>query len=191
MTPFDFDRYVRSVKRQQPIYAPATKEESEASVAAALERARRSSRTGIYERPPPDTRKPIRHEEIETGFKALCGETWQATNHSLTLYLHKRDLAGWRAIWTERSPKGKWSERRIGANVWHVQETAEQDFEPKLVGFGGSFQTWLLPIGDTGYILALKLSANQESLKYPDAHTRFQATFSHLIGSVKIEPLRP
>ena len=187
----DFNRFVRSVKRQQPIYAPATKEESEASVAAALERARRSSRTGIYERPPPDTRKPIRHEEIETGFKALCGETWQATNHSLTLYLHKRDLAGWRAIWTERSPKGKWSERRIGANVWHVQETAEQDFEPKLVGFGGSFQTWLLPIGDTGYILALKLSANQESLKYPDAHTRFQATFSHLIGSVKIEPLRP
>jgi hypothetical protein len=130
-------------------------------------------------------------EVMEIGFKALCGDTWQVTNHSLTLYLHKRDLVGWRAIWTEKGPKGKWSERRIGASVWHVQETAEQDFEPKEVGFGGPFQTWLLPIGDTGYILALKLSANQESLKYPDAHTRFQATFRHLIESVKIETVRP
>lgn len=129
-------------------------------------------------------------EVLEIGFKALCGETWQVTNHSFTLYLHKRDLAGWRAIWTEKGPKGKWSERRIGANIWQVQETAEQDFEPKLVGFGGPFQTWLLPIGDTGYILALKLSANQESLKYPDAHARFQTTFRHLIESVKIEPIR-
>lgn len=154
MKPYDFDRYVRSVKY------------------TSKERGKEG-------------------EVMEVGFKALCGETWQVTNHSLTLYLHKRDLAGWRAIWTEKDPKGKWSERRIGANIWHVQETAEQDFEPKLVGFGGPFQTWLLPIGDTGYILALKLSANQESLKYPDAHARFQATFRHLVESVKIELLRP
>lgn len=152
MKPYDFDRYVRSVKY------------------ISKERGREG-------------------EIMEVGFKALCGDTWQVTNHSFTLYLHKRDLVGWRAIWTEKSPKGKWSERRIGANVWHVQETDEQDFEPKLVGFGGPFQTWLLPIGDTGYILALKLSANQESLKYPDAHARFQAAFRHLIESVKIEPL--
>jgi len=106
--------------------------------------------------------------------------------------LHKRDLASWRAIWTERSPKGKWSERLVGSNVWLVQETAEQDFKPKpLNGFGGPFQTWLLPIGDTGYILALELSANQESLKYPKAHADFQTVFRHLIESVKIEKLKP
>lgn len=128
---------------------------------------------------------------MEVGFKALCGETWQVTNHSFTLYLHKRDLASWRAMLTERNPKGRWTERRVGANVWLAQETAEQDFKPKpLNGFGGPFQTWLLPIRDTGYTLALELSANRESLKYPDAHTRFQATFRHLIESVKIEPLQ-
>jgi hypothetical protein len=131
-------------------------------------------------------------EVMEVGFRALCGKTWQATNHSLTVFLHKRDLASWRAIWTERNPKGKWSERRIGSNIWLVQETAEQDFKPKLPnGFGGPFQTWLLPIGDTGYILAFELSANRESLQHTDAHAHFQATFRHLIESVKIEPLQP
>lgn len=194
MTPFDFDRFVRSVKQQVPIYAPPTKEELEASNKALWEQIERSRKTGRMESATPDStgRKPIRYEEKEFGYRALCGETWQATNHSLTVFLHKRDLVSWRAIWTERNPKGKWSERRVGANVWLAQETAEQDFKPKPPnGFGGHFQTWLLPIGDTGYTLALELSANQESLKYPDAHARFQAAFRHLIESVKIEPLQP
>lgn len=161
--PFDFDRFVRSVKVMRPTYETVNG---------------KSQRIGEAEK--------------EEGFKALCGETWQVTNHSFTLYLHKRDLASWRAMLTERNPKGRWSERRVGANVWLAQETAEQDFKPKpLNGFGGPFQTWLLPIGDTGYILALELSANRESLKYLDAHTRFQTTFRYLIESVKIEPLQP
>ena len=189
MTPFDFDRFVRSVKQQVPIYAPPTKEELGASNKALWEQIERSRKTGRMESATPDStgRKPIRYEEKEFGYRALCGETWQATNHSLTVFLHKRDLVSWRAIWTERNPKGKWSERRVGANVWLAQETAEQDFKPKPPnGFGGHFQTWLLPIGDTGYTLALELSANQESLQHPDAHARFQATFRHLIESVKI-----
>lgn len=186
----DFNRYVRSVKQQSPIYAPATKEEAEASVAAALERARRSSKTGIYESPPPSTRQPIRHEEIEIGFRPLCFESWWVTSHFLRGMLYKRDLASWRAIQTEKNPKGKWSERRVGANLWLVQETVEQDFSPPpLNGVGGPFQIWLLPIGDTGYTLGMELGASRESLKYPDAHARFRATLNHLVESVKIEPL--
>lgn len=190
MTPFDFDRFVRSVKHQRLIYAPTTKEESEASVAAALERARRSSRTGIYENPPPDKREPIGYEEIEVGFRPLCFESWWVPSHFLRGMLYKRDLASWRAILTEKNPRGRWSERRVAANLWLVQETAEQDFGPRpLNGVGGPFQTWLLPIGDTGYTLGLELGASQESLQHADAHARIQETFRHLIKSVKIDPL--
>lgn len=191
---WDFDRYVRSVKQQVPIYAPPTTEEVEASNKALRERIERSRKTGRMESAPPDAtgRKPIRYEEKEFGFQAVCGESWWVTSHLLNARLHKRDLASWRAMLTESNPKGRWSERRVGANVWLVQETAEQDFKPRpLNGVGGPFQTWLLPIGDTGYTIALHLGASQESLQHPNAHARFQATFRHLIESVKIEPLQP
>ena len=187
---FDFNRFVRSVKHQRPIYEATTKEESEASVAAALERIKRGRRKGIYESPPPDKRVPIRHEEIEVGFRPLCFESWWVPSHFLRGMLYKRDLASWRAILTEKNPRGRWSERRVAANLWLVQETAEQDFGPRpLNGVGGPFQTWLLPIGDTGYTLGLELGASQESLQHADAHARIQETFRHLIESVKIDPL--
>jgi hypothetical protein len=192
-TPFDFDRYVRSVKQQVPIYAPATQEEVKASEKAMRERIERSRKTGRMESAPPDStgRKPIRYEEKEFGFQAVCGESWWVTSHLLNARLYKRDLATWRSMLTESNPKGRWSEHRVGANVWLAQETAEQDFGPRpLNGVGGPFQTWLLPIGDTGYTIALHLGASRESLQYPDAHTRFQAAFRHLIESVKIEPIR-
>lgn len=158
--PVDFDRYVRSVKVMRPTYETVN---------------------GISQR--------IGEAENEEGFRALCGESWQGTSHFLNVRLYKRDLTSWRAMLTESNPKGKWSERRVGSNVWLAQETAEQDFKPRpLNGVGGPFQTWLLPIGDTGYTLAFHLGASQESLQYHDAHARFQATFRHLIESVKIEP---
>ena len=155
MKPFDFDRFVRSVKY------------------VSKERGREG-------------------EVMEVGFRPLCFESWWVASHFLRGMLYKRDLANWRAIQTEKNPKGKWSERRVGGNLWLVQETAEQDFNPRpLNGVGGPFQTWLLPIGDTGYTLGMEMGASRESLQYPDAHARFQATFRHLIESVKIEPLRP
>ena len=153
--PYDFDRYVRSVKY------------------ISKERGREG-------------------EVMEIGFKALCFESWWVPSHFFRYKLHKRDLASWREIRTEKTPKGKWSERRVGANLWLVQEMAEQDFSPRpLNGVGGPFQIWLLPIGDTGYTIGMELGASQESLQYPDAHARLQAVFRHLIESVKIEPLTP
>ncbi len=188
----DFNRFVRSVKHQRPIYAPPTREEIEASNKATWERIERTRKTGVFESTPPDTRKPIRHEEIETGLRPLCFGSWWVTSHFLRGVLYKRDLASWQEIQTEKNPKGKWSERRVGGNLWLVQETAEHDFSPQpLNGVGGAFQTWLLPIGDTGYTIGIELGASRESLQYPDAHARFLSTFNHLIESVKIEPLRP
>jgi hypothetical protein len=129
---------------------------------------------------------------IEIGWRPVCFESWWVTSHYLRAMLYKRDLASWRAKLTEENPKGKWSERRVGDNLWLVQETAEDDMRPRpLNGVGGPFQFWLLPIADTGYTLGMELGASRESLQYPDAHARFQATFRHLIESVKIEPLRP
>lgn len=189
----DFNRFVRSVKQQVPIYAPATQEEVKASEKAMRERIERSRKTGRMESAPPDStgRKPIRYEEKEFGFQAVCGESWWVTSHLLNARLYKRDLATWRSMLAESNPKGRWTEHRVGANVWLAQETAEQDFGPRpLNGVGGPFQTWLLPIGDTGYTFALHLGASRESLQYPDAHARFQAAFRHLIESVKIEPIR-
>ena len=46
-------------------------------------------------------------------------------------------------------------------------------------------------MGETGYTFLFRLGANLESIKYPQAHARFQSTFHQLIESVKIEPLRP
>lgn len=192
---WNFDRFVRSAKRQVPIYAPATKAELDASDRALWERIERSRKSGVMQGTPADTtaRKPIRFEEKDFGFQAVCGEVWQATSHILSARLYKRDLASWRAMLSESNPKGKWSERRIGANVWLAQETTEQDFKPRPLNgaAGGPFQTWILPIGDTGYTFALYLDANLESLQHPDAHARFQAAYRHLIESVKIEPLKP
>ncbi|MBU1349308.1 hypothetical protein KJ781_04545 [Patescibacteria group bacterium] len=189
----DFDRYVRSIKVQSPIYGTPSKEEVQASEKAQWERIERARKTGRYEsKKTPDIVTPIGFEEKEVGFQALCFESWMRTSHFLGGRLHKRDLATWRAMLTEENPNGIWSERRIGSNVWLVQETSEQDFRPRpLNGVGGPFQTWLLPISDTGYTLGMELGASRESLQYPDAHERMKAMFRHLIESVKIEPLQP
>jgi len=153
MTPFDFDRYVRSVKY------------------TSKERGREG-------------------EVIDIGFRPLCFESWWVTSHFLRGMLYRRSLASWRSILTDKNPRGKWTERRVGANSWLVQEMAEQDLAPRpLNGVGGPFQIWLLPIGDTGYTLGMELGASSESLQYPDAHVHLQATLRHLIESVTIEPL--
>ncbi len=158
-----FDRYVRSVKIMNPVYGKVK---------------------GV--------RQKIGEEEIEGGLQSLCFESWYATSHSLVMRLHKQDQNTWKAQWTQFNPKGKWSEQRVGGNLWAVQETPEQELSPRAPGAaGGWFQSWMLPIGDTGYTITLQLGASQESLQYPEAHARMKASFRHLIESVKIEPLQP
>jgi len=76
--PYDFDRFVRSVKHQQPIFATPTEEQIAASNKAFFERVKRQSKTRRLEAdtpPLPPWDKPLGYKEIEVGFKALCGET--------------------------------------------------------------------------------------------------------------------
>jgi len=186
--PTDFNRFVRSVKHQQPIYAQATEEEAEASVAAALKQARRSSRTGIYESPPPDIRKPIRYEEMETGFRPLCYEDWWTPSHALILRLHKLTLAEFETMFSKRYPEGRWSIRMLNGRQWRVQETSVDKLRPR-TGTGGPYQTWVTSIGDTGYVIALEMTASQDSLQFPQTFAAIEKVFHHLIESVRIEPL--
>lgn len=128
--------------------------------------------------------------KTEKGYNVLCFETWWTTSHSIALFLRKQPLDDMKAGFTKWYPESSWTTKTINNLTWHVQETPENKFRPRpLNGVGGPFQTWVLPLADTGYTMAIELGASKESLQYPDAHARMQAMFKHLIESVKIEPI--
>jgi len=186
-----FDRYVRSVKYMSPIYLPISQEELESSRKILWERIERQRRTGVLEKIPTH-RQPVRHEEVETGWNPVCYETWWNSSTYLLTKLYRRDITSWRELQTERYPEGRWVERRIRDNTWFVQEVAPDQFYPRpLNGLGGPFQTWLMPIGDTGYTIAFELGASKESLQYPETLERLKNALSDLIKSVRIDPLTP
>jgi len=182
----NFDSYVRSVKYQQPIYAPITAAESRAEVEATLKRIRNPKKNL-----PTTVRQPISYQEVETGYKPVCFESWWTTSHFITLFLRKQPLNEMKAGFTKWYPESSWTTKTINNLTWYVQETPEDKFRPRpLNGVGGPFQTWVLPLADTGYTMALELGASKESLQYPDAHARIQVMFRHLIESVRIESIQ-
>jgi hypothetical protein len=198
--PANFDTYVRSVKIQQPIYQPIyteqTYEEMEASEKMWKEDRERSRKTGkLFRTPipiPPETRKPIGYEEIETGLRPVCFASWYVTSRFLRVGLQKRSLQEWKNLIDTSLPPGKWSVQPVAGNNWAVRELQENELltRPRN-GVGGPHQYWLLPIGDTGYTILLELGTSKESLQYPEAYEQLNAIFHHLIESVKIEPLQP
>lgn len=189
---WDLDRYVRSVIYSEPIYAPITKEESEASVRAMLEQIKRQRKTGKREPDPPSTRVPLHYEEKETGFQPICTKYWWASSHYLDLSLRKSSLAEYKEKLTRLFPEGQWSTQTLNGLAWQVQAVPESHLEGRpLNGLGGPYQTWLLPLADTDYIMALKMGASKESLQYPQAHAVIHQAFRHLIESVRVEPLMP
>jgi hypothetical protein len=128
--------------------------------------------------------------KTEKGYNVLCLETWWVTSHSIALFLRKQPLDEMKAGFSKWYPEGVWTTKKINNLTWHVQETSEDKFRPRPInGVGGPFQTWVLPLADTGYTMAIELGASKESLQYPDAHARMQAMFKRLIESVSIEPL--
>lgn len=128
-------------------------------------------------------------EKDETGLEPVCFEAWVGTSHTLILRLHKRDLATWKTMWSEYNPSGKWAQKQVNGIHWWALENEEKDLQS--TGTGGWFQSWLAPVGNTGYTLAIQLGANRQSLQHPQAHANFQAMFRHLIESVKIEEIKP
>ena len=160
---YDFDKYVRSVKVMNPLFGDVN---------------------GVHQK--------IGEEELENGFSSMCFDSWYLTSHALFVSLYKRDLKTWKALNTQYNPKGEWTEQQVGNNLWTVQEVPEQELAPaRLNASGGWFQSWLLPIGDSGYTLAIELGASKESLQRPDAHARMKEMFHQMIEAVKIEPVQP
>lgn len=169
-----FDRYMRHYEVVSSVYDPA------------------SLGVGADGRYDANRKRKIGETVAAYEPQSLCFESWYATSHSLVMRLHKRDQETWKAQLTQFNPKGKWSEQRVAGNVWAVQEVPEQELSPRAPGAaGGWFQSWLLPIGDTGYTISLQLGASQESMQYPQAHARMKTMFRQLIESVRIEPLQP
>lgn len=82
----DFDRYVRSVKYRQPIYAPATKEDIRASEDVWTYNRKNGIGKALSKKPvAPPPRNPIRYDEIETGLQPISLETnnrGQTTNNN-------------------------------------------------------------------------------------------------------------
>lgn len=162
MTPLDLSSYFRSIKAMQPLY----------EVVNGVEK-----RTG-------------REEEVEVGLQSICFKDWYRTGHTLILRIHKRDIATWRTQWSTYNPHGRWSMHHIGGNDWWLLANDEDTLLPAPPGgTGGWFQSWLLPIGDTGYTMSIQLGANQKSLQYPKMHEQMKATLRHMVESVKIEAL--
>ncbi len=100
----NFDRFVRSQKKQQPIF--------------------KSGAANVVKR----------YEENEEGLQPLCFEAWVETSHTLIFRLHKRDPAIWKVRWSEFNPTGKWSQRQVGSNVWWVLENAQHDLQKTGIG---------------------------------------------------------
>ena len=139
--------------------------------------------------------KNPRYEENEEGLQPVCFEAWVGTSHAVTLMLYKRTIKEWEYAltrWSQGMYAGtdvKRLEDVVSGNRWRVYRVP---LKPRMMNrIAGSYELRILPIGDTGYSLALELDANLESLQNPQAHAAFQAMFSHLIESVKIEPLTP
>lgn len=118
------------------------------------------------------------------GFQPMCFEAWQGTQHFLTVYLHKRKLDIPNIYGLQ---DGVISHEKVGSNHWWVQKFDLRPYQAN--GAGRIVESWVLPIADSGYTFIFEFGANQDSLKYPQAHAQMQAIFKHLIESVKIEPI--
>jgi len=162
MAPLDLDRYFRSIKAMHPAYEFVNGRQ----------------------------RKTGKEEEIEVGLQSICFQSWEGTGHTLILRMYKRDIATLRSQWSTYNPQGHWSTQHIGGNDWWLLANDEATLPPPPPsGLGGWFQSWLLPIGDTGYSMSIQLGASQKSLQNPKAHEQIKATLRHMVESVKIEAL--
>lgn len=164
--PYDFDRFVRpTYKRELPEFDAAGK------------------KTGRM------------LEKEETGLEPVCFEAWVGTSHAMTLMLYKRTVYEWQSAlgqWSQGSYVGSGARKfteDVSGNRWRVYRVEPK---PRITNrIAGAFELRILPIGTSGYTLAIELAANQDSLQRPQAHANFQAMFRHLIESVRIENIKP
>ena len=123
----------------------------------------------------------------ESGLKPICAQTFIGSSHTLTIFLRKWTTTEWVNKMEKLFPDSKFSTVRVGSNNWLVQKSSLKP--PGFRRVSGRFESWILPIGDTGYSYYFDLGASTKSLKNPQMHEKMQKIFKHLIESVKIERL--
>ncbi len=150
----------------------------------------RSTKAPLYEVVNGVSKDTGKETDIEREPRSTCFKDWYRTGHSFVFRIHKWDIDTWRVKWSTYNPRGRWSMQHIGGNDWWLLANDEDALLPAPPGgTGGWFQSWLLPIGDSGYTISIQLGANQKSLQYPKEHEHIKAILLHMVESVNIEAL--
>ncbi|HMM55780.1 MAG TPA: hypothetical protein PKC23_12265 [Candidatus Desulfobacillus sp.] len=135
------------------------------------------------------TGRLARHPDAETGYRPICFESWWGPSHAIDLYLYKMSLATFEERYSQRYPEGRWSDKVRNGRQWRVQETGRDRLRPRR-GVDGPYLLWVTNVADTGYVIAIEMTASQDSLANPRFFDALEAVFYHLVDSVKVEPLR-
>ncbi len=129
---------------------------------------------------------------VETGMESLCLEAWWGTNHYMVLRLRRASVDAVQeefSRYTAGEPV-QWTTRMLNGLTWRVMEVPDDKLRPRRPNsVGAPHQTWIAPLGDSGYAMAFSLGASRESLDFPQAHAAFQSTFMRLVNSLRVEPL--
>ncbi|HMM55833.1 MAG TPA: hypothetical protein PKC23_12530 [Candidatus Desulfobacillus sp.] len=134
------------------------------------------------------TGRLARHPDKEAGYEPICYESWWGPSHAIKLHLNKLSLAAFEERYSQRYPEGRWSDKVRNGRQWRVQETGRDRLRPRR-GVGGPYLLWVTNVADTGYVIAIEMTASQDSLANPRFFDALEAVFYHLVDSVKVEPL--
>lgn len=128
----------------------------------------------------------------QPGFRPLCFDYWMLSSHYIRLRIQKRSLEELQNHFSNLFPEGKWQTKTLNGQTWRVQElTSDQLRPPRPNGVGGPYLTWITEIGASGYVMALEMGANSNSIQNSTNHQAIEALFMRIVQSVTIEPLAP
>ncbi len=131
-------------------------------------------------------------QSVEVGMKLLCEEAWMTSNHYLWVRLRRASVDAVQQevnAGTTGVPLA-WTRQMRNGVEWRILKVPIDQLRSRRPnGVGGPYQTWIAPLGASGYSMAFTLGASEESLQYPQAHARFEATLAYLVNALKVEPL--
>ncbi len=133
-------------------------------------------------------KRVVRYEDRDDGFRALCYETWVPLRMGMVVRLHERTVTEWVDKLRAENPglPLSTSSETIGPNVWTL---VSFPLRPAKTGvYGGPYQYYILPIGDSRYTLLFRLAATEESLQDPMGFAALGAVFRSMLESVRVEP---
>jgi hypothetical protein len=124
----------------------------------------------------------------QPGFRPLCFDYWMLSSHYIRLRIQKRSLEELQNHFSNLFPEGKWQAQTLNGHTWRVQEVSLNQLRPpRPNGVGGPYLTWITDIGASGYVMALEMGANSNSIQNSTNHQAIEALFMRIVESVTIE----